>query len=774
MARDPRFHTWLGRPWRVRSGFVPAVATLVCVATASLVRVGVPFHWWVPTTVGVAGLAVLAAVLWGVGGERFHAAMQLFMLATAAMTALWMLYASFPGAWHPPLRAWTGGVALALTAAATIGWWACRRAQIDYETDRYRRLGPQHLALTAAPAPPPPPPPNEWEQMYAELGAAGLRFIGRRQDNDGNLMIRMRLPENGKITFESIRPLCDGIEVALSHRRARPLPPGSIIVERYRDPKTGRVSSTDFVVHVNVVDILSQTIMIPENHERRSIQEAFTIGNFQDGKPFFMTVREIHWFIVAISGNGKSNLLHAVIYWCSLCYDCVIWMIDMKGGATARVHLRAWLDRAKHPVTREPTRRPVLDWVGVDRHEAERIYGAFIAIANDRYFRMTGSRVTPSAKRPHLLLITDEQARVTGRQTGPAYSSDEAGLSGVDFASLETDAAAIARASACSLMKATQRGTVTTAGNNDATANYKGRICLGAADQQDARMVHPKSAIAAQLAAAIKTVGTMLASADSPADREVPVKVHFLGDDDDLETRLYYAAILRGNYVPGLHECGPRCDTPCEYSYDYEIACQHGYRDRWDDPERAGWLNATRRGPWLGKPIRQPAAADPATKTATQLLAEMDNPDGTPATTTPAPRGFFRPPTARPAAAPVAPPATETDPDLARLADSLGADFITQFTADLAALDDATADTEPPAPSALDQVEAIVDRYGTQGCRWSTLVLELRELGLVSESSANQASRWLKALRRDDRITRFPAEGPTGRWYTPRHLRRAA
>ncbi len=730
LTRDPLFHTPMGRPVTGRTWAAPLVAAIVVGSTSGPLHL-IGGHWWLRLAIVLVGVAGFGSLIALVGGERFSNALQLTLIAAVVVGVGWLLWASFPVAWRP--GAPRTATLLVLTVAGFIGvplWGVVRYRQVEYEDARWRRLG--QPALPPAPAPPPlppaPPPRNEWEVLHEECGRqpGDVRFISRTMDRSGNIRIRMRIM-NPKVTFDAVRAMAPNLEIALAHRRTKPLPVGACTYERYEE--NGVTSPTDFVLHVNTVNILSQTLWMPEDNEPRSILDLFTMGHFQDDIPFEMTIDEIHWFIVAPPGQGKSSFYDALIYKVTQCYDCATIVIDFKHGKLAKKWCRAWADRAIHPDTNQPVSRPPLLFVAIDRHETERIYRALIEEANDRAARSDNNRWMPTRDEPLILLIVDEQSRITGQHVGPSYSTDAEGLSSNAFGNLETDLTSISRSSGILVMKASQRATVTTAGKGDANANYLGRIALGSTDVQDARMVFPKSAHLAQLTAALTTRGTYLVS--SPRHhREMPVKGFFLGDGDQLNKFVYKASIYRGEIVPYLRP-GTR---------SYEVFARWGLDESaWTDPERIGWLLGTHVGPWRGKPINPPtpttpvgsAAAGAGGGVATQLLTKMQ--------------------TVQTAAAPAGPPKQQS----------------------FAVWDDEPAtdgdDTVDVAGNRLAQavrhITSLVEGYGTTGCTWSQLSAAMIGDGWLTQKNISHLSRWIAAAKRQGLIVQRPE--PRGAYYVP-------
>lgn len=749
----PRIDTWAGKPFRARSWTMPPTISLGLFAAAGPIHTfGAP--WWgvLPATL----LVFVGGAAWKVLGARFHDGIRVYMLAAAFIASFWLTWSTVDRVWREPLLAFTLSIAALLAILALLPWQTVRERQIAYEARRWSNWIPRQPQMLEAAPTPVNPHATLWEGIFADLNLPGITFINNRVGSRAGKAVRMRLPANGRIRYDQVANAAEGIAIALSHK-GHVVPPDAITVERARDD--GRISATDFIVHVDLVNVLSKIVSAPVDHEPTTIKKAFRIGVLKDGSIIYMTITEIHWLIIALTRAGKSNLLHRIIEQLSRCVDVVIFMADGKGARTAKRWIAPFLDGAPHPT--EPSKvvpRPVLDWVAVDRFEYVRMLQTCIGIAEDRPFRSSGSKTEPTPENPHIVLIVDEASEFVGQHSSPAYSPITAGATSNDIANLETRLTALGAGEAVTMIKTSQRLTVTMAGKGDSLANFKGRVCLGAADQQDARMVFPKSYQAANLAASLQVPGALLISHDAEGDRLLQGRVDFMGDGDDLDSRCYESAQMHSIYAPGLTEGGAA----------YEIACQYGYADRWTDTDRIGWVFGTHKGKWTGKPLvevpEEPAKPDP------RAVA----PPAVPASTAPDPELTARPGSFFPAkfGRPTSVAAGASDDPLSGIAvdPKWVEELAQQMEQALGGTGEAGQDSpvQPESQSNVERLVGIVDSFGAGGCSATQLINALVQAGMITAKTRSQMYRWLTAAMRAEEV--WQPGGRGGRYYTTRHL----
>jgi hypothetical protein len=130
----------------------------------------------------------------------------------------------------------------------------------------------------------------------------------------------------------------------------------------------------------------------------RSFLDRFVVGFRPDGSLITTLLRKAHWFIVGQTQWGKSTWLSLLMAQLSACDDVLIWVIDLKGGGTAR----PWL--------------PCIDWLATTHDEAERMLQAAKNITLARS-ALTDDHV-PSPEDPAIAIIIDEANEAWGQGTG--------------------------------------------------------------------------------------------------------------------------------------------------------------------------------------------------------------------------------------------------------------------------------------------------------------------------------------------------------------------
>lgn len=792
--KPPARETWVGHPWkRIEFLTFPLRYLLVWVGVG-LLYTGLPDLDWLVG--GLTGLVLVAVAVFNTWGEDYTQSMQLHLRLSAVWATAFMFWGSFGFAWsYDRLRVLTLLLGALPPLAFWLSWHTVRIGQIAHQFRRYQAWELAHRPAGAIASGLSKRERTEqeafWEDLFADLGAKDVEYVDQWLNREGVRFVRMRLPRNGKVPFGSVVNQGEGVAIAMSHR-GQQISPTAVTIRRFRDG-TGRESTTDFIVMLDMVNILSKLRWMTEDHTPTTIKKAFCIGVMADGRKLYMTIPEIHWAIVALTRHGKSNLLHVIIYHVSRCTDAVIWGIDMKGGSTFKPWLRPWIEQAINPLTGQPVARPVIDWLATDKYEAERMMRAFLAIAKDRPRRRFGNKTEVSRKRPHILLLVDEVSFLTG-----SHSNDDDGPHSTVFGSLFTKIAAIGAGEACTCVYANQRNTVDSALPGNAQANFEGKICMGAKNVQDAKMVLDNNPISAQAAAALDPdiKGTLLLAVGSKDDA-YGARALFMGDHRELDRRTYEAGMYHGDIVPGIDED----------EFALAIANQYGYGTRWD-PQRVGWYSMSTKGEWTGVPLLESEQADPATVAAT---AAHTNAAAAASSTTgyfnaPPVDGYEPPPPPPGGYDPKVIPAIHQAGELAEKArkydelmaqqqggspDRAAFDAIVAQDEELrtlpgdvaglvAALDEA-ADGGGPAPAAQpgddQRVRFILDfvfRKGTKGAMSGDIIAAMIEAGMLTEKGKSAIYRYMPQAMDEVKWGDMALVQPNGkktRYYTLRHVR---
>jgi DNA-binding transcriptional ArsR family regulator len=470
--------------WRHAAEVVPLVTAALFAAAAGSHALRLPW-WMLPSGVLAAAVAaLLATAMITAAGIPIAFAAAAGLLAVswtvhAALTTPWSAASVFTlvipavglGIFYPVIR---GHHAHALAAA--------RR---DAEAAR--------LASEA----------RRWPDLLARLGAKGITVADQAETRSGHTY-RLALPTSGKVTFATLEGLCDKLEAAARLRDGA--------IQFARGAHAGEV-----FMNVAENDILEQVIPYPSDLSDLTVCEPVPVGLMEDGTLTQLTLREICVLIVGLRGAGKSNLVNVLLAQLGRCVDVVIFCIDMKGGRAAMPWVRPWLEG------RSP--RPVIDWVATTRDEAERMLAALLAAIDTRSRSGEGGeKITPSAGMPAVILLVDELAIIFGEHTGPKSRSE--GTTNRQLASMGTQIVQTGRSEAIDLIAATQRATVTMTGGGDFKSQFKIRIGLGVASQQDAASIIPDNSSVARVLARLQHPGSGILS--DKAHPMVPVKFYRL------------------------------------------------------------------------------------------------------------------------------------------------------------------------------------------------------------------------------------------------------
>lgn len=550
--------TWLGRPWRNRAWLHPLYGSGVVFAAGQVLHetgLADNQHWMLKGVIAVAMPAVGgAAGVLAAAGHRFADAARGYFAAAGTAAGGWLSAAMLVS----PYSAWTAWSALAGTVLAFAAYPAVRHAQLAFEA-RYRALRTDPMQQPA-PLPsvesvaPKDPEAAKWERLTAKVGLPGMKYRDRVENRAG-FAVLFSLPGSGRVTFTTVANRCEALEIAAK------MPAGTVRAERAFSLE-GRPLASEVWIHFDVEDILTKTLMMPDEHTELSVNEAFPVGLYADGEPIYLKLREIAALIVGVRGRGKTNLLNVIIHQLSRCVDVTLWMIDLKGGRAAKPWLRPWLDGR--------VKRPVLDWVATTRVEAHRmLVGAHALIEQRSNAGYGGSKIKPSRSRPAVIVICDEIAALVGQHA--RGQRGDGGPKLADLIALLTLCIQLGRSEAVDFVLATQRGTVTMAGSGDLKSQCELRAGLGVTSAQDAQSVFTGNSVAAKLLAKLKdkaTRGAVLIQ-DGDGGRISPGKSYFMGDDDDLIRRIYQAATLHALFPAPLDEDGARTvDAAVRNLYD--------------------------------------------------------------------------------------------------------------------------------------------------------------------------------------------------------------
>jgi hypothetical protein len=735
--QPPRPLTWLGGQWHDAAWAHPfwvAAGTFAAGEAAHLAHLS-------PWYAAAAGLGAAACGLASTAGHRFAEAGRLFMTAAGTAVGGWLTWACATS----PFNAASITAAVIGAGLATATYPGVRHAQLEHE-ERLRALawrGPAALVANVAPGPATPAEALRWQKLMAHVGLKGLIYLGR-EANKAGFAVRFRLPASGNLTFQQVANNAHKIEIAWPGGRD-----GMVRVERARD-RNDRPLAGEILIHFDVRDILAERIDMPMEHTPLTVNEAFPIGEFTDGEPICLTLREVAALVVGLRGRGKTNLLAVIIHQLSRCVDLCLWAIDLKGGRAVKPWLKPWLDG--DVVGGRKVQRPIFDWVATTRREAGyMLAGANALIAQRGDAGAGGTKITPSRQLPAVLILIDEAAALVGRHAGPASKFDGDGPTSSEYAKRLTLGIQLGRSEAVDFLLCTQRATVTMMGGGDLKSQIELRIALGVSSANDARSVFQGDAVSAKLLEKFKgkrTRGAVLVQEGE--DRAMPGKAYYYGDDKVFLANVYAAAAAHADLPAPLDQRGQRAVEAAVRKASEGV---HGYLDRWDtarsqhlytddlpDEVTDADLDAMEQA----QPTDQPSAG--GRSSATAVLPQQTN------------RFFPRRehhPQSGPEPVVDKEPANSADPEWDDLVSRLEAGEVT--------------DPEPAQasdPDARRRMVAIVDEAGSAGTTASRIYLQLEQEGLAPRARQTLHT-WLNAAL-DDGLIVQPG-GRRGLYYTPRH-----
>lgn len=498
----------------------PLAAASLCVAAEAASFVHHPL--------GVSGIVIAGAMAAFLAGAlRRRAFWALIHLGVClAFAAGWFTYTQLESATFTAPAMLTVGVALALLWPLYPVARKAERRERRADLERHRAQLRDGMPVV------------DWSTMLAAMGCPNLTQVGRPEQHHAGYTVTLLLPADGKVTLRQLIGLRERLEIALK------LQPGWVKVERGRD-------ASEALIHVTTRDVLAETFRLPVGEVPRSINDPIDIGVLETGETMWLTLREIVTLIVGLRGRGKSNLMNVLIARLAACCDVVLWMIDLKGGRTARPWLAPWFD--------ERTERPVLDWVATSKTEAALMMGcALTAIQHRSHSGAGGEKIIPSARQPAILLIGEEVSALVGLHAAGSHRSTDALTSIVQ----------LGRSEAVDAVLITQRPTVTMVGSGDLKSQVQLRIGCGFASEADARLLFNDNQMAAA-AAVLRHKGTLYVQEEDA--RPVPGKSYRVEFGD-----IYPLAESVSWLRPGLEP-------------DLEAALGEVYGQRWSEA-RAGHL----------------------------------------------------------------------------------------------------------------------------------------------------------------------------------------
>src|SRR5215831_14432900 len=529
-------------------------AVLAGIGTFGAVALADSYHsrqWPVYALTGLAG--VLSAVItWR---HIAHPGLVAYGLCCGTLAAGWEISCRWLFPWSA--QAWLTLLAVTLLAPVPgVHLLADHRAWLSDEDRLAAERARQKLL-------------DDWTQVLAKVGYERVRCIDAKENRAG-WSLTYELPSDGSVTFRQLQNDA-GPKIEASRPGGRRLAHGSVRWESGED--AGEVKMT-----MVTRDVFAEVAEFPMDDRPLTITKPVDIGLREDGELAWIFLREINVMIFGTTGSGKSNLLNVLIGQLGRCVDAVTWCLDMKHGRLAA----GWV----LPFLRGEARKPVLDWVAVNRHQSIAMLQATLDVVTWRNAsRKGGSKVQPTEDFPALILLCDEIADLLDPDE-PKDMRDTDTKSNQVCRWLVKRIGQKCRSAAVAQALATQRATSSFSGGNDVKANCKLRLALGVANIGEAQHVAPGQKTAARQVAAMRHPGTCLAVLGDQAG--IPFKMYQLDHVEDPSGR-------RGCNEQCVHACrirrhalaidGIRPDLDPGSAH----AAGDAYAGRWEDPVFAAW-----------------------------------------------------------------------------------------------------------------------------------------------------------------------------------------
>ncbi|GAB3428444.1 hypothetical protein [Flindersiella endophytica] len=526
MSRTTARPSLLATPWRWSVISTPVIAAFALYTAGAVLDVVRVSALYVAAVVVCALIGTIAACRRADPG-RF-ASTYAVMVVTAA--GAWLVWTTATTAWS--MRAVTG-LSCGLGLLGPL-WFLARHTHYRKRFKEEEELRRRREAAEA----------RRWPDLLAMLGMPGIVQRDRVEHGPGCYSLRLLLPVDGKVKYATLRNKTEEIEIAAGLRY------GALYVERGS-------TAADVWLHLNEVDVLSKTIPIPRDNRPLTINDPLPLGVYEDSTQLEVPMQGRASKTVGLRGKGKSNLINVKVTGLTRCVDAVVWMIDGKGGRTARPWLQPWFEGRTH--------RPVIDWVATTPAEISRMLLAATAVIDHRANSGAGGdKITPTPQLPEIMILCEEVALIFGQHDVSNATNARLGLKIVQ----------LGRSEAVSVDLVAQRGTVTMLGSGDLKSQLENTFGLGVADANDARYIFGDTKIAADLAK-LEHPGTMLVQAGQDT-RILPAKAWWVA---------YEEIGGPGGIAERNTPIGPDLDAG-------SAAAAHAagrYHDRWSH-ERAGHL----------------------------------------------------------------------------------------------------------------------------------------------------------------------------------------
>ncbi|MGH3566361.1 MAG: FtsK/SpoIIIE domain-containing protein [Pseudonocardia sp.] len=358
-----------------------------------------------------------------------------YAAAVVLATGAWLTAATAYGPAAPPLPALLG----IGTILGGLPWWTHRRRRAKVRVER---------TLQA------------WPDITAAVGLPGTRIMSAVVDRWG-WRARIGLPP-GHTTTDLINST-PALESGLHTR------PGAVRI----DPDPDRADHA--LIRVLTTDPHAQPIPYPRgNHDTttpgaaRSIGEPIPLGLFENATPVTLRLDHRHGLLGGVAGAGKSGVLNVILAELVARDDVVLWGIDLKGG----MELQPWA--------------ACLDRIATTPDQAAALLADAVTILQTRAQHLANTRSRlwqPTPHTPALLIVIDEYAELAEQSPAAVGHADSIARRG--------------RATAVTLLAATQRPTQKAMGAGAVRSQMDVRICLRVRERRDVDLILGQGMLAA-------------------------------------------------------------------------------------------------------------------------------------------------------------------------------------------------------------------------------------------------------------------------------------
>uniref|UniRef100_UPI0005BE6A12 hypothetical protein n=1 Tax=Nonomuraea candida TaxID=359159 RepID=UPI0005BE6A12 len=326
----------------------------------------------------------------------------LYRLSCWCGAGSWLTWVLATGLWQTGTFAALGIGALAATLASPLA--SRDRQRLEVAAGR----GALVLRSTSRLA-------QDWERRIARVCTMNvlvedLRFWPGRTGYD----LLVRLPGGGRTRSDLER----GADALASDARL----PNGCGVEVTKGPDRGSAW-----LRVGTVNRLAETIPYPEDFTATSFLDPKVLGEFRDGSPVQVILRQKAGLFTGQRGSGKTGLLHVTTAEVGRSRDAIVIHIDLNGGGVSQ----AWLD----PWIEGEIERCPLGWAASNIEEAVLVSRALLAIAKDRkkstrrIKKAANSQLLPiSPELPAYVVLMDESAEGMAASAHPLYAEFRANM----------------------------------------------------------------------------------------------------------------------------------------------------------------------------------------------------------------------------------------------------------------------------------------------------------------------------------------------------------